>query len=47
MRVPLNEKPMHRPFLLKEELSQWRILFCINDFKNVNSNLFDNQNLYF
>jgi hypothetical protein len=42
MRVPQNEKPLHRPFLLKEELNQWRILFCINEIKNAPSELFDN-----
>ena len=46
-RVPKLEKPTHRPFLLKDELHQWRILFCIKSINNAPTELFENQNIYF
>lgn len=48
IRVPIDQKPKHRPALLSEKLYQWRLIFYFGELKNIGAeNAIDYNNVYF
>jgi len=47
LRVPIDQKPKHRPALLNEKLNQWRLLIYFHSVNNleIDSAYFDPKNI--